>query len=309
MSCTSLLAKKVATHLTEVPVVAVVVELLFIIWLVLPQPFYWPPGAVVEQAPPLPANPRFFLVDLAAGASVSVPWDYTTTFRPADLVFRLDPANVVSECSEAGAKSCGGTSLIRQTVLRVCSACDLTAICASPSVEVCDGAPVALEGSATGLCVGGSLEFRWEDDGGIAFPGCDWNPSPTCIVNPGGLSPGIHLLTFRVRCSVSACESSCTEIVNVLANRMPPPYGNTLRAVRRDADVGLLWILPLGSDISAHRVYQDQDRRLPVATRTRLLEVAVPTATHVNGVVLPPQPIGYYQVVGLSCLGDLEGPY
>jgi len=73
----------------------------------------------------------------------------------------------------------------------------------------------------------------------------------------------------------------------------------------------LEWAAITGAAISEYRVFKDGLRDVPAGSRTLVVTAAAPAtnATDQGGVSELPAPVAYYQVVGVSCAGDLEGPY
>jgi hypothetical protein len=116
-----------------------------------------------------------------------------------------------------------------------------------------------------------------------------------------------------VRClnNTPPCETESTTLVEVIDNVVPGRIPNVLRSRRSGNDVVLSWSALLGEPISGYRLYKDANKPVLVGSRTLISEpVAVETTSvDIGGVVEVPVPRAYYQVVGVSCAGDLEGPY
>lgn len=102
----------------------------------------------------------------------------------------------------------------------------------------------------------------------------------------------------------SCCGKGC------LTEEQPPRLENVLHGRRSGRDASFSWTAP-AFDGLGFRLYKDGDPQLPATTRVQVAETAmtVNTATDSGALDRSPLPLGFYQVVGVSCLGTLESPY
>lgn len=268
---------------------------------------------VITQKLPLPANPKVYTVDLLKGESKVIAWDYTVTAIPADLEFTIDPSDRIVECSEnlGTTVSCGtSAALVRKFDATACRQSCTSAASAGPSATVCEGDSHTLDASlSTFGCLSGTAEYRWEDLFGTVL--CDWSTTPTCNVPPLQLPAGPNLFTVYTRCNGDAppCVTNAATLVDVIPNVQPLRVENTLRAIRDNNSVRFSWGGILDNRLFWYRLYKDADPQFVSRGQVQEVLASTTTASDEGGVLLPPNPIAFYQVVSVSCRGDLESPY
>ena len=160
---------------------------------------------------------------------------------------------------------------------------------------LCDAEhPITLDASLT--AAGGcstALEFQFRDGATILQA---WSASPTY----GPFVPLLRTYSVDVRCSGQSCVSSASVNITLDPDRVPPSLGNTLRSVRKSADVVMIWGSP--PEARSFSLYRDVSKGVwpPAALRAQL---AGPLDTEPD---VPP-PLYFYRAVGASCSGR-EGP-
>lgn len=284
---------------------------------------------VIEEVGTVPLNFKVIPITLVnKGETIVLPWSLTLINPNASLSFKVDPVNRTLECSEqaGGNVSCGASgSLKRDFPAQVCPFQCITAADAGSPVTICEGEGTRLSGAASVFsCLSPTAEYRWEFNGN-PIPGCDWNKlAVTCDVPPGFLPNGTDLIVLKTRCQADnpPCETTASTFVTVVPNVMPPTLGNVLAAYRAGDAARMSWAPIQTVPISAYRIFKDADKRLcsgvgtpdpacAAASRSLMLELPnwATSTDDLNAIVVPPFPIAYYQVVGVSCLGNFEGPY
>jgi len=269
---------------------------------------------IVIDEVPSQGSPKTYTVDLLRGEQKIIPWTYDISTVPVDLTFRVDPADRTPECSEnlGTTVQCGSNSaLVRTFTGPACpQECSTVAI-AGPSSKICEGEDYILDGSASSfICIDGTPQYRWLDRAGNDV--CPPSSTPNCTLPAAQLGAGQHSFTLETECTSDTppCVDRSNVLIDVSANVQPPPVGNYLRAVRQFDSIRFSWVASAGAEVSTYRLFRGGDPQLPAATRRLVQEVSAltSTASDEGAMVMPPNP-GFYQVVGTSCLGDLEGPY
>lgn len=289
---------------------------------------------VIDEVPSAGAPKTIKLNLVNKGERVVVPWSFNLSGRPRPLSFKVDPAlpgfpsGKTIECSEnlGNNVSCGASGSLRRDFPAIaCPGQCITGADAGPSASICFGDGVRLDGKASSFsCLSGSKQYRWEYPAGTVIPGCDWSATATCDVPPGFLPAGTDLVTLKTQCvnDNPPCVSTASTVVDVIDNIAPPGIGNTLRSYRDGDHVRMSWAALLGSPISGYRVYKDDDKRLcsgvatpfpscAAATRVRNQDLGfgATSGADINAIPSPPTPVAFYQIIGISCRGDIEGPY
>ena len=148
-----------------------------------------------------------------------------------------------------------------------------------------------------------------------------WSAAATCNIPASLLPAGSNLFRLKTRClgDNPTCEKSASTLIDVIQNVTPPAIQNVLRATQAGNDVNLSWASILGSPISAYRIYQHAVKCgvatpagacSPPDVRQLIDEVPASATTAIDsGGITEPPTTAFYQILGVSCLGDIEGPY
>ena len=167
-------------------------------------------------------------------------------------------------------------------------------------INLCGIADVTLNGSATTISgCSRTPEYRWLDGSTVVR---DWAADPTGVVRPTSTT------TFRLEVRCGDCAGPCFATANILVmvdpDILPPPLGNSLRAVRTGFDVALEWVtVPEARSFSIFRANQKD----PWPATPWVENLLLPTTLLPDVPVPPNDPLYFYRAVGASCSG-VEGP-
>ena len=127
------------------------------------------------------------------------------------------------------------------------------------------------------------------------------------------MSSGVPLngANFRADYAVLFCPLIACQDSDCSTAPQPSRLGNVLSAVRSGNDLDFRWPGAISTDMEAHRIYRDSDVLLPDPTRedAGTVPLGVNRLVDIDAMTLPPQPLAFYQLVGLGCSGMLIGPY